>query len=242
VGQAYTCCDGGRAPVLRRRVFGFMICPMRTGGLTVACVLALGCGISTHTGAPPDEQSGGTAGGSGASGAGGVGGTTAPGGGSGDVGAGMNGTDAGSALCSESRTLYCTDSCATPSARFAEADCVDGVMQCPPGMSRLDECPPESCLGILTYCCDFATGEREPRQCAGNGMLSACPTGFDAVKRSDLCAPSSVMSVSCSALNGTPCSDVDFECSQGGGCGGITCTCEPDGSDGLGWQCVTPPC
>jgi hypothetical protein len=121
-------------------------------------------------------------------------------------------------------------------------ECVDGSWGCPAGAVLVSECPPESCYGTLSMCCDTSLGVDARRECGPDGMLLACPDGFETIERGGLCAPASVGATSCSSLDGTACDNAEFQCREGGGCGRVTCTCDPNLSGSLVWNCYFPLC
>jgi hypothetical protein len=203
---------------------------MRIGELALLCV-ALGCGES-RSGAPHVDDGAGAAAGMSS---GGLPGGGAPAGGASGMGAEMS-------ACGGFSTQQCIDSCATDEPLGVAMECVDGGWHCPPGAMLINACPPESCYGILSQCCDSALGRDGQRECGPDGTLLACPDGFDAIERGGLCAPQGVGATSCDSLAGTACDNADFQCSEGGGCGRVTCSCDLDLSGSLVWTCQSPLC
>ncbi len=197
--------------------------------MLLALSLALGCGASSRGSGAPAPSDGGSAG------------SDAGTGGEASAAAGAAGTS--SLGCAGFGTsLGCIDSCSTKTPTAVAAACADGSWECPAQSTSFRDCPPESCYGRLDSCCDFSVGAEATRECGSDGMLLGCPTEFDVTERGAFCAPEVVEATSCDALNGTACSEAAFRCSQGSGCGKVTCACEAGLDGALLWKCVSRLC
>jgi hypothetical protein len=213
---------------------------MRLGGLLFGCVVLAGCGDSVRS---DTEETGASAGTGPVGGAGAGGGAAGSGGAAGNAASESGAAGSSVAGCAGfGSSLGCIDSCLVSSPLAVSAVCETGEWHCPEGSLSLLECPAESCYGRLDTCCSPETGAELRRACGDDGMLAPCPPGHDTLERGSLCAPASVDVESCDMLNGQPCDSEEYQCTQGGGCGRISCGCYPGVDGALIWQCSWPIC